>query len=154
MDDGRIFGKRGDADDVRRVAAARAFGVIGVDGAAGDGGDGVVDEARFVDGVGMDGDLNVEFVGHAQAGVDGRRRGAPILMQFQAAGAGAHLLASGSRGAGVAFSEKAEVHRPRFGGFEHARQIPAPGVQVVAFVPVAGPVPPPIMVVMPFDSAS
>ena len=30
----------------------------------------------------------------------------------------------------------------------------APGVQVVASVPVAGPVPPPIMVVMPFESAS
>ena len=30
----------------------------------------------------------------------------------------------------------------------------APGVQVVALVPVAGPVPPPIMVVMPFESAS
>ena len=27
----------------------------------------------------------------------------------------------------------------------------APGVQVVALVPVAGPVPPPIMVVMPRD---
>ena len=30
----------------------------------------------------------------------------------------------------------------------------APGVQVVALVPVAGPVPPPIIVVMPLDSAS
>jgi hypothetical protein len=30
----------------------------------------------------------------------------------------------------------------------------APGEHVVAFVPVAGPVPPPIIVVMPFDSAS
>ncbi len=30
----------------------------------------------------------------------------------------------------------------------------SPGVQVVAFVPVAGPVPPPIMVVVPFESAS
>ena len=30
----------------------------------------------------------------------------------------------------------------------------APGVQVVAFVPVAGPVPPPIRVVMPLESAS
>ncbi len=29
-----------------------------------------------------------------------------------------------------------------------------PGVQVVAFVPVAGPVPPPIIVVMPEVSAS
>ena len=30
----------------------------------------------------------------------------------------------------------------------------APGVQVVALVPVAGPVPPPIIVVMPFESAA
>ena len=30
----------------------------------------------------------------------------------------------------------------------------APGVQVVAAVPVAGPVPPPIMVVVPFEIAS
>ena len=32
--------------------------------------------------------------------------------------------------------------------------IPGPGVQVVALVPVAGPVPPPIKVVMPAESAS
>ncbi len=30
----------------------------------------------------------------------------------------------------------------------------SPGVQVVALVPVFGPVPPPIMVVVPFDRAS
>ena len=82
----------GDADDVGRMAAAGAFGVVGVDGAAGDGGDGVFDEARLVERVGVDGDLDVEVVGDGQTAVDGGRRGAPVLVQLQAAGAGADLL--------------------------------------------------------------
>jgi hypothetical protein len=41
-------------DDVRRVAAAGALGVVGVDGAALDGGDRVLDEAGLVQRVGVD----------------------------------------------------------------------------------------------------
>jgi hypothetical protein len=52
-------------DDVGRVAAARAFGVIRVDRAILEGGDGVLDKAGFVQGVGMNRDLNVELLRHA-----------------------------------------------------------------------------------------
>ena len=82
VDDGRIFGKRGDANDVRSVAAAGAFGVIGVDGAAGDGGHRGFEETGLVDCVGVNCDLNVEFVGDFQAGVDGGGRRAPIFVEL------------------------------------------------------------------------
>src|SRR6185295_12818841 len=49
-----------DLDDVRRMAAAGALGVEGVDGAALEGGDGVLDEAGFVQSVGVDHDLDIE----------------------------------------------------------------------------------------------
>ena len=52
--DGSTFGSPRDGDDVGRVAAARAFGVVGVDRPAGDRGEGVVDEARLVQRVGVD----------------------------------------------------------------------------------------------------
>ena len=57
---GRIGGGRQDVgkprhlDDVRRMAAARAFGVEGMDGAALEGGDRVLDEAGFVERIGVD----------------------------------------------------------------------------------------------------
>ncbi len=84
--------------DVGRMAAARAFGVEGVDGAALEGGEGVFDKARFVERVGVDGDLHVGLVGHVQAVVDGGGRGAPVFVQLQADGAGLDLLDAAARG--------------------------------------------------------
>ena len=127
VDDGRIFGIRGDCDDVWRVAAAGAFGVVGVNRAAGDGGDGRFEETGFVDRVGVDRHLDVEFVGDFQAGVDGGRRGAPVFVEFQAAGACFDLFGERRSGGGVALAEKTEIHGPRFGGLEHAREIPGAG---------------------------
>ena len=86
-------GCAGDLDDVRRVAAAGALGVEGVDGAALERRDRVLDEARFVERVGVDRDLHVVFVGDRQAAVDRGRRRAPVLVQLQADGAGLDLLA-------------------------------------------------------------
>ena len=56
-------GQARDLDDVGRVAAAGALGVEGVDGAALEGRDGVLDEARFVQRVGVDRHLHVHLVG-------------------------------------------------------------------------------------------
>ena len=120
-------GKAGDAHDVGGVAAAGAFGVIGVNGAASDGGDGGFKEASFVDGVGVDGHLNVEFVGGFETGVDGRGGGAPIFVEFQAAGACFDLFGERRFGGGIALAEKTEIHGPGFGGLEHAREIPRAG---------------------------
>ena len=78
------------------MAAAGAFGVEGVDGAALERRDGVLDEAGFVQRVGMDHHLHVVIVGDREAAVDRRRRGAPVLVQLQRAGAGVdHLLQRG-----------------------------------------------------------
>ena len=86
----------------------------------------------------------------ARQAVDGGGRGAPVLVQLEAAGAGQHLLDQRVRRRRVALAEEADVHRQAVGGLQHAaRGARAPGVQVVALVPSAGPVPPPSMVVMP-----
>src|ERR1700722_20726700 len=74
------------------MAAARALGVEGVDGAALEGLDRVLDEARFVQRIGVDHDLDVVIVGNAEAAVDRSRRRAPVLMQFERASAGLDLF--------------------------------------------------------------
>ena len=104
-----------------------AFGVIGVDRAAGDGRDGVVHISRLVDRVGVNCDLNIVAVGHGQAIVDSRRRGSPILVELETAGAGGDLFFQRHGARSVAFAQEAEVHRESFHGLEHARDIPFAG---------------------------
>ena len=79
---------------------------------------------------------------------------APVFVQLKPHGASGDLLVQGLRQAGVALAQEAEVHREGFQALQHARHMPGAGVQVVALVPVAGPVPPPIIVVTPLISAS
>jgi len=62
---GEHVGVFDDGDDVRGVAAAGAFGVVGVDGPVFEGRDGRLDEAGFVEGVGVDEALDVVFVADA-----------------------------------------------------------------------------------------
>ncbi len=112
--------------DVGRVAAARAFGVKGVDAAALEGGQRVFHKARFVEGVGVDRDLGVGGLGHVQAVVDGRWRGAPVLMQFESDGAGVDLLVQRGRQTGIALAQKAQVHGKGVGGLQHALDVPRP----------------------------
>ena len=149
VEEGSTLASPTDLDDVRRVAAAGAFGVEGVDGAALERGHGVLHEAGLVQRVGVDGDLHVELVGHRQAVVDGGRRRAPVLVQLEPAGAGLHLLLQRASGGRVALAEK-----PRFMGSPSAAWIMRPICQGPACrwwrcVPSAGPVPPPSMVVTP-----
>jgi hypothetical protein len=84
----------------------------------------VLDEAGFIQRVGVDGDLDVELVGDAEAAVDGGWSGAPILVELQADGAGEDLLAQRRGRGAVAFAEKAAVHRVFVGRFQHAVDIP------------------------------
>ena len=90
-------GMRRDGDDVRRMPATGALGVVGVDRAAGDRPNGVFEEAGLVQRVGVDRKLHVVLVGDAQAGVDHGRRRAPVLVHLEAAGAGLDLLAQRRR---------------------------------------------------------
>ena len=113
-----------DLDDVRRMAAAGAFGVEGVDGAALERLDRVLDEAGFVERVGVDHHLHVVIVGDRQAAIDRGRRRAPILVQLQRAGAGLDHLLERRRPRGIALAGEAEIDRKRVGGLDHARDVP------------------------------
>ena len=113
--------------NVGRVAAARAFGVEGVDGAALERLDRVLDEARFVQRIGMDHHLDVVIVGDRKAAVDRRRRRAPVLVQFERAGARLDLLDQRGGLRGVALAGEAEVHRIGVGGLDHALDVPGAG---------------------------
>ena len=121
---GQDVRQAGDANDVRRVAAAGAFRVIGVNRTALDRGNGIFDEARLVQRVRVDGDLDVVLIGHAHTAVDGRGGRAPIFVQFQAAGSGADLLHERPWQAAIAFAQEAEVDRKRLGCLEHALDVP------------------------------
>ena len=114
----------------------------------------VLDEAGLVERVGVDRDLHVEFVGHVEAGVDRRRAWCPNPR----AASGRWRRRAPVRAAARASAQLPLPRKPRFIGYSSAASsmrcmFQMPGVQVVAFVPVAGPVPPPIMVVMPLASA-
>ena len=117
----------GDLDDVGRVAAAGAFGVEGVDGAALERLDGVLDEAGFVERVGVDHHLDVVVVGDREAAIDRRRRRAPVFVQLQRAGAGLDHFLERRRPRGVAFAGEAEIDREIVGRLDHARDVPRPG---------------------------
>src|SRR5271168_5235958 len=75
----QAVGDAGDADNVGRVAAAGALGVVHVDGAAADGRQGVLNETGLVQRVGMQLDLEIHLVGDGEAGVDGGGHRSPVL---------------------------------------------------------------------------
>jgi hypothetical protein len=136
------------------MAAARAFGVEGVDGAALEGLHRVLDEAGFVQRVGVDHHLHVVLVGDGEAVVDRGRRRAPVLVQLQRSRRRPRSSRPAAGQRGVALAGEAEVHREGIEAWIMRSMCQAPGVQVVASVPCAGPVPPPSMVVTPLISAS
>ena len=106
----------------------------------------------FVQRVGMDRDLRIGARRRrVSAAIDRGRRGAPVLVQLEADRAGRRSARSSGCGqARVALAEKAEIHRDRHRPACSIRaRCHGPGVHVVANVPVAGPVPPPIIVVTP-----
>ena len=128
-----------DPDDVRRVAAAGAFGVVRVNRAALERRDRIVDVARLVQRVGVDRDLDV--VPSATAG-SSRSPPASCPSPRAASGRSRRRRICSSRPSG---SEVLPLPRnPKFiGSASVACSISstcrAPGVQVVALVPVAGP---------------
>src|SRR5690554_3401983 len=115
---------RAGRDDVRSVATAGTFGMKGVNATTLEGGQGVFHKAGFVQGVGVDGHLDVVLVGHGQAVVDAGRGGAPVFVQFEADDAGFNLLFQRLRQAGVAFAEEADVHGQAVHGLQHLADVP------------------------------
>ncbi len=99
------------ADDVGSMTPAGTFGVIGVNRPTLEGRQGILDKAGFVERVSVNRHLHVVTFGHAQTAVDCRRRGAPVLVQFQAHRPGFELLLQRRRAAGVALAEEAQIDR-------------------------------------------
>ena len=108
------------------MATSGPLRVVGVDHAIPEGGDSVFDKARFVEGVGVNGNLDVFFVRHRKAVVDGRGGSAPVLMQFEGHGPGGNLLGQWLREAGVALAHESQVHRQAITRLQHLAQIPGP----------------------------
>ena len=69
---------------------AAALDVVGVHGPPAHGVERVLQEAGLVQRVGVQGDGEVGLLGDAQAGVDGVRAGAPVLVDLEPAGPGEH----------------------------------------------------------------
>ena len=80
------------ADNVRRVSAACALGVIGVDRAPVKGVYRVLDTAGLVERVRVNGHLHIVPLRDRQTAVDGGRRAAPVLVQLESGGTGLDLL--------------------------------------------------------------
>ena len=112
------------ADDVRRMAAAGALRVVHVDGAAGDRRHRVLVEAGLVQRVGVDLDREVVLGRGAQAGVDGGRHGAVILVDLDADDAAVEMLHDGLRVVRRAAAEEAEIDRPRLRRLQHPVGVP------------------------------
>ena len=113
----------GDADDVRRVAAAGALRVVRVDRAAADRVHRVLEEAGLVQRVGVDLHLHVELVARVERGVDDRGHRAPVLVDLEPDGAGAHLLQQRLDRVRGALAEEAEVEREPVGGLQHPAEV-------------------------------
>lgn len=116
----------GDLDDVRRVPAAGALGVVGVDRPAGHCVHSGLQEPGLVEGVGVDRHLHAGFVGNRQARVDRGGRGAPVLVQLEPAGAGHELLAQRFRPDRVPLAQQQDVDRLAVHRLQHPGQVPRP----------------------------
>ena len=129
----RVCGRRqhvgpaADLDDIGGVAAAGTFGMEGMDSAVLERGDGVLHKAGLIERVGVDRYLDIDGFCDGEAGIDGRRGGAPILVQFETAGAGGHLFHQRVRLRCVALAEKAQVHGQALGSLQHATDVPGTG---------------------------
>ena len=64
---------------------------------------------RLVQGVRVDGHLDVHLLGHGQGGVDGGGSGSPVFMQLEADGTGGHLLTQRVGPRRIPLAEEAQV---------------------------------------------
>jgi len=98
---------------VRGVAAARAFDVVHVDGAAFAGGHRVLGEEELVDGVGVQVHREIVPVGSDQRAIDDGGGGTPVLVDLDRGGAGRHGFFH-RFGVGAAAAEQGVVDRRAF----------------------------------------
>ena len=89
---GQHIGLATHPDDIRRMATSGALGMIGMDRASLERPQSVLHESRFVQRVGMNGHLHVQFVGDPEAAIDRGRSRSPVLVKLQSDRAREDLL--------------------------------------------------------------
>ncbi len=138
-------------DNVGGVAAARALGMIHVDRAAGDGGQRVLQEAAFVQGVGVDLHLEVEFVGDLRGSSRLRRASSPSPRAASAQGSPVSICSTSDAG----LCELPRPRKPKLIGQASAAWsiLPVLNGPPESIPTVIGPSEPPSMVVMPLAMA-
>ena len=94
-----------------------------MNGASLEGRDGPFNERGFVQGVGMDGDLDIMLVRNREAAVDGRRGGTPILVEFETNRPGLDLIFQTGRQCRVPLASESKVQRKAVHGLEHGLEI-------------------------------
>mmetsp|Transcript_45780 Transcript_45780/g.89457 ORF Transcript_45780/g.89457 Transcript_45780/m.89457 type:complete len:601 (+) Transcript_45780:993-2795(+) len=110
-------------DDIGRVSAPRALAVVGVHSPSLERRERSLAARTLVEGVGVDGHLDVVVLRHPQAAVDGGRRGAPVLVQFEPASPCRDGVEQPLRPTGVALASEAEIERQAVGGAHHHPQV-------------------------------
>src|SRR5258708_3485114 len=98
-------------DNVWRMSSAGAFGMIAVYSASFDRRDGRIHETRFVECVGMDGCLDIMFVGDAEAAINGGWSPTPVFVELEADGSSGDLLGQTGGQRGIAFAGEAKIKR-------------------------------------------
>mmetsp|Transcript_4412 Transcript_4412/g.12438 ORF Transcript_4412/g.12438 Transcript_4412/m.12438 type:complete len:433 (-) Transcript_4412:697-1995(-) len=101
------------------MAATGTFGVVGVDCPALHGGDGVIHEARLVQSVRMDSNLDIVVIGKSQRGIDRRWGRSPVLVKLEAGGSSPKDRVKNCRVGRIALAGEAKVQGQAIGGLEH-----------------------------------
>jgi hypothetical protein len=114
----------------------------------------VFHKPSFVEGIGVDGHLYIVFVGDPQTAVDRGRRRPQSSCSLRPQAPASSCSAKTSGVPALPFPKNPKLTGHASAACSMRARFQAPGVQVVALVPVAGPVTPPSIVVMPLESAS
>src|SRR5688572_32478500 len=105
------------------MTPSRSFGMIHMNGAPLDRRQRVLEKPALVECVGVKLNLKIEFIGDREAGIDHRRHGSPVFVNFQSDAAAGYLVMDRLWARGVAASEKAEVDRPVLRRLQHFADI-------------------------------
>ena len=106
------------------MATACAFGVIRVNHPTAHRSDRCLDKPAFIQGIGMNGDLNIHLIRDTQTRIDRLRRRPPVLVEFEPDRARFDLLAQGLGPADVALAGKTDIHRECIRRLQHPLEVP------------------------------
>src|ERR1700722_8453954 len=109
------------------MSSSSAFSVVGVDGAALEGANSVLHKAGFIERIGVNRHLYVQFVGDRQRAINSSGRFSPVFMEFEPDSSGQNLFAQRAGKRSIALAEKTEINRQALAGFHHPVNIPRSG---------------------------